>query len=151
MFVEKLTKKDLDTVFNSVGLEIDYNHDSGMRYPVDVLENSLLVRCVNPKTSESVDDMLSYLRDKMAREEARSGIKLPKSGMFQYIESEKYQMYVIEDFGVHEFCPVVPDEEQETLLLGAYINYMAKKFPDYQAQLDAYIDTLSDEGNGPND
>ena len=52
----KLNKNDLDKIFNSVGLEVDYNNTEGMRYPIDPLENGILVRCVVGKWLEKATE-----------------------------------------------------------------------------------------------
>ena len=152
MFVEKLNKNDLDKIFNSVGLEVDYNNTEGMRYPIDPLGKGILVRCVDKKQSQMVDGVLEYMRGVREREEARMGIKLPKGGRYSYIELSKYKMWVLEDFWAYPMEAFNIDEEEHSLFLGAYINYMCEKFPEYQAHLDMYIDTIrQEEGYGPND
>ena len=151
MFVEKLTRQDFEEILKQLDYKIDYNPtEKNLRYPIDILTNSVMIRCLPDNQDELTDDVLEYVINKMSKSAKQQGINIIPN-IKNFYNASKYKLIVFEDFWAYPLEAIEIDEEEQSMLLGAYMNYMSNKFPEYQTHLDMYVENLESEDKEPNE
>lgn len=138
-YFNQISKEELDRVFKSNGYNIT-NHDQIFNPEREELEEreSLFVLADDTQPN-TYNDMLKF-------------VIAPWSLMIgDYADSSK-KIFTVGDFFIDEICPMhFDDQDQERLhqLNESYRALMSKKFPEYQRDFLAYVETLKAES--PND
>ena len=109
-----------------------------------------MIRCVPDNQDELTDDVFEYVRNKMSKSAKQQGINIIPN-IKNFYNAFKYKLIVFEDFWAYPLEAMEVDEEEQAMLLGAYMNYMSNKFPEYQTHLDMYVENLESEDKEPNE